>query len=123
MKKFLKENVKLVAIGIASGAVNGFFGGGAGLVLVPLLKKACGIKAKSAHATSVAITFILSIATFTVYLIKGTLSDIRGLPYFIIGSTVGGILGGFALKKISPKALKIIFSLFLIYSGVRMILG
>ena len=123
MKKFFKENAKLLAIGTLSGAINGFFGGGAGLVLVPLLKRACKEETKSAHATSVAITFILSIATFTIYLLKGSFSQIENLWFFIIGSTLGGVIGGFALKKIPKKALKIIFSLFLIYSGVRMILG
>lgn len=123
MKKFFKENSKLLAIGTLAGAINGFFGGGAGLILVPLLKKVCGQEAKSAHATSVAVTFVLSIATFIVYLLRGSFSQVENLWFFIIGSTVGGALGGFALKKIPRKALKIIFSLFLIYSGVRMILG
>ncbi len=123
MKKFFKKNLPLIGIGLAAGAVNGFFGGGAGLVLVPLLKRCTGLEVKKAHATSVAITFVLSLATFAVYLFGGAFRGIENIRYFVIASTAGGLLGGFALKKIPKKALKIIFSLFLIYSGVRMLLG
>ncbi len=123
MKKFLIKNSGLIGIGLLAGAVNGFFGGGAGLVLVPLLKHAVHVEAKCAHATSVAVTFVLSIATFAVYLFGGAFAKLENIWVFVIASTVGGLLGGFALKKIPKKALKIIFSLFLVYSGVRMIIG
>ena len=41
--------------GALAGAANGFFGGGGGMVLVPLLTRLCGLEQRRAFATSVAI--------------------------------------------------------------------
>ena len=45
--------------GGAAGIVNGFFGGGGGMVLVPLLMSRCALDRRHAFASSVAIIFPL----------------------------------------------------------------
>ena len=42
---------KFLLAGAVTGAVNGFFGGGGGSILVPLLVGMCGVERKKAFAT------------------------------------------------------------------------
>jgi len=44
-----------VLAGAAAGLTNGFFGGGGGSVLVPMLTRVCGLDQRRAFATSVAV--------------------------------------------------------------------
>ena len=41
--------------GALAGLANGFFGGGGGMILVPLLTRRCGLDQRRAFATSVAV--------------------------------------------------------------------
>ena len=60
-----KKNALLA--GAAAGLVNGFFGGGGGMVLVPLLTQKCGLEQRKAFATSVAIILPLCILSSVIY--------------------------------------------------------
>ena len=48
--------------GAAAGLTNGFFGGGGGSVLVPMLTRVCGLDQRRAFATSVAVILPLCAA-------------------------------------------------------------
>ncbi|MBC8535990.1 TSUP family transporter [Feifania hominis] len=110
---------KSLAVGAVTGVVNGMFGGGGGLVLVPLLKKVLKLPIKVAHASAIGITIMMSLMTLGVYLTGGvvTLGD---AIWFMVGGAVGGFFGAKFLKKIPKKLLKKGFALFLLYSAVRM---
>ena len=54
---------KFVLAGALTGVANGFFGGGGGCILVPLLTKLCGLEGRKAFATSVAVILPLALAT------------------------------------------------------------
>ncbi len=109
---------KLILIGILCGAINGFFGGGAGLILVPLLGLV-GLETKYCHATSIAVTLPLSVVSLCVYFFSGNIAT-ENLWLYIIGGTVGGIVGATLLKKVSSRFINILFSLFMIFSAVRL---
>ena len=47
--------VKYAVASILAGAANGCFGGGGGMVLLPLLTRWCGLDQRRAFATSIAI--------------------------------------------------------------------
>ena len=70
MKKLLKK-VMVVVFSGAVGFVNGFFGGGGGMLLVPLLEKAMKCPVKKSHATAIAIILPISIASAITYIING----------------------------------------------------
>ena len=88
-------------LGLVSGIINGIFGSGGGMIVVPLLEKA-DIKTKKAHATSIAIILPLSIASAIIYLSYGHLEFFQGLKY-IPGGIIGTILGCIFLKKSQQK--------------------
>lgn len=107
--------------GAAAGLVNGLFGGGGGMVLLPLLTKWGGLKARSAFATCVAAIFPMCCVSTAVYLFRVRPAVAMVLPY-LAGGVAGGLLGGATFEKVPVRALKVIFGLFLLYGGVRYLL-
>ena len=85
--------------GALAGAVNGFFGGGGGMVLVPLLAGWCGLGQRKAFATSVAIILPLCALSTGIYLFRGGLDLNAALPY-LLGGLLGGWLGGRLFKNL-----------------------
>ena len=66
-----KSTWKSVLAGAAAGLTNGFFGGGGGSVLVPMLTRVCGLDQRRAFATSVAVILPLCALSAAVYLLRG----------------------------------------------------
>ena len=120
---FIFKNKDIFAIigGAVAGFVNGLFGGGGGMRIVPLLLFVLGYSAKSAHATAILIILPLSLLSGLFYVFFGALNWNIGLPVSI-GVTVGGIVGAFLLSKLSSKWIILIFSIVMIIAGGKMIL-
>ena len=105
--------------GAASGFINGFFGGGGGMVIVPMLEKVCSIREKSAHATALAV--ILPISLLSGFLsFNGLETDLVFLLVVTVGSAVGGVIGALFLKNARPKTINIAFYIVMIAAGVRL---
>ena len=104
--------------GGAAGIANGFFGGGGGMTLVPLLVRRCGLSQRQAFATSVAVILPLCILSSVIYFFRGGLDLMTALPY-LAGGLVGGWLGGKLYGKVPTKFLKWLFAGFLFYAGVK----
>ena len=118
-----KPNVKnIIAIsgGALAGFVNGLFGGGGGMIIVPLLTLVLGFNAKNAHATAILIILPLSLLSGLFYAYFGTLNYKIGIPVSI-GVTIGGVIGALLLSKLSSKWVVIIFSAVMIAAGIKMI--
>lgn len=107
-------------MGIAIGVVNGVFGAGGGMIAVPLLKQN-GLDQKSAHANAVAVILPITLISAILYLIKGSVSFADSLIYIPTG-LIGSLIATFALQKFSNKLLQKIFSIFMIYAGVRLLI-
>lgn len=114
------HKIKLLLSGVGIGIINSLFGAGGGIIAVPVLRKN-GLTQKSAQASAIAVILPLSFISMVMYLLKGyfTFSDgVWFVPFGLIGSVAGTKIMG----KISNKMLNLLFSMLLIYSGVRMIL-
>ena len=111
----------LFFLGGIIGVINGFFGGGGGMVCVPVLENFLKYPEKEAHATAISIIFPLSLLSATIYVFNG---KVQSLPLCLIGVGVliGGVLGSFLLKILPAKLVGIIFSILMIFAGVRMII-
>ncbi len=107
--------------GGAAGLVNGFFGGGGGMILVPMLAGKCGLDQRKAFATSVAVIAPLCALSSVIYWLRGGLDLAAALPY-LAGGLVGGLIGGKLFKKLSMKWLRRVFALLILYGGVRSLL-
>ena len=118
---FQKETRIAVAIGAAAGIVNGLFGAGGGLLLVPLLITACHLPPKAAFATSLAVMLALSAVSFTVYLFRGSVDFAAALPY-AVGGIAGGVLAGIFMKRMRVLWLRVFLAAFLLYGGVKAVM-
>ncbi len=106
--------------GGAVGAANGLFGGGGGMIAVPLLERA-GLEARRAHATAIAVILPTSLASGAVYAISG-LVPVAVLVPVALGVTLGGYLGAKLLPLLPVRVVEILFGLLMLAAGVRMAL-
>ena len=119
-----KKPVFKIFIGSIVGFINGFFGGGAGMVLVPALTNLLGYEDKYAHASSLSVILPLSIVSAIVYCISIRESvNLYILSGLALGFITGGIMGTYILKKMSNKTLRIIFSVLIILCGIVQLAG
>lgn len=119
--KEVKRKILLAVSGVATGLANGFFGGGGGMIVVPMLSLLLGYSPKKSHATAILVMLPVSIASAVVYFIKGKFSFEIGLPV-VIGVAVGGVVGALLLKKLSAKWLVKIFALIMLVAGLKIAL-
>jgi len=118
----MERSVRRAAVaGVAAGLVNGFFGGGGGMVLVPMLTGKCGLDQRRAFATSVAIILPLCVLSSVIYFFRGGLDLTTALPY-LAGGLVGGYLGGKLFKGLNMDWLRRGFALLILYGGVKSLL-
>ena len=103
-----------------AGMVNGLFGAGGGMVLIPLLRKCTDLEEKEIYACSVGVILPLSAVTLAVYFLRGGKIASQGLSY-IIGGTLGGIVAGWLFKKVKAKWLRITLGIFILYGGIRLL--
>ena len=100
------------------GLLNGFFGSGGGVIAVPVLEK--DSSPNEAHATSVALIFILSMVTVLFYGFSGNL-DFKTAWDFIPWGILGAVSGAFFLKNIKAQWLKRLFGAVIITAAIRML--
>lgn len=112
--------VNRITAGVLTGAVNGIFGGGGGMVAVPLLNKMLGYEDKEAHATAIFVIAPVCAASAIIYIINGYAALDVIIPASI-GMVAGGFLGAYLLSKFSSSAVKYIFIAIMLAAGIRML--
>lgn len=100
-----------------AGLVNGIFGGGGGMVLLPGLRY-CGVEEKTAFATCVAVIWPMCAVSSVVAAVQGALPLGEVLPY-LTGGTLGGIVGARLFGKVEGKWLRYLFGGFVLYGAWR----
>ena len=113
--------IKYALCGAAAGAVNGLFGAGGGMVLVPMLIYLGKLEDKKAFATSLSIILPLSVISLLIYRTKTQLPLADAAPY-LLGGIVGGILGSRIFYKLPASFLHKIFGGLIIWGGIRLLL-
>lgn len=116
-----KNSFKILSVigGLFIGLVNGFFGGGGGMLAVPLMTFILSVEEKKAHATAIYIILPLSIASSIFYITSGVI-EYDTLIYVAIGVFIGGIIGAICLNKIQNKVINFVFAILMIVAGVRL---
>lgn len=116
----VRKNLLLILTGVITGFCNGFFGGGGGMIVVPMLTLVLKLEEKQAHATAIAIILPTTIISAIVNIINKNFDLSVGIPTSI-GVFVGGIIGALLLKKINNKTLVKIFSITMLIAGIKML--
>ena len=115
----MKKTVN-VLLGILTGAINILIGSCGGIVAVEALKLRGTDQTKS-QATAIAVILPLTVISAAGYLLKGQVKLSDSYIYLIPG-LVGSIIGALLLPKIPKKILSKVFSIFIIYAGIRMLM-
>ena len=116
------KRILIVMASLFAGFATGVFGGGGGMIVVPILTGLYGLEPVKAHATAIATIFPLCLVSVIFYLTQGGWQWKSGLVV-TAGVVVGGIVGAFLMKKIPAKWLQPIFYILMIVGGVKMALA
>ncbi len=114
----MSENNKLERFfcGGAIGLFSGLFGGGGGMLAVPLLGR-LGYAQKEAHATAILIILPVCVFSFILYALEGYYAGEVLIPT-AIGVTLGGVLGANLLGKLPTKTVGLVFAVLQAIAGV-----
>lgn len=119
-----KRRLLLVG-GLAAGFLNGLLGAGGGIVIVWILEKTIGSMTadkRDIFANALAVMLPISVMSAVSYAVSGNLP--RGdVTRFLIPGVLGGLFGAFLLDKIGAGAVKTLFCLLVILSGIIMVVG
>ena len=107
--------------GALAGLANGLFGGGGGMVFLPILSRRGDLSQRQLYATCVGVIFPVCLLSAAVYLFRGGVALTAALPY-LAGGLLGGWLGGMLYGKVPTVWLRRIFAGFLFYAGVKYLL-
>ena len=118
MEKTKWKTAQRVVCGAVVGAANSLFGGGGGMIAVPLLEKT-GLEEKRAHATAILLILPISLFSFLFYVFRG-LYDVNVLIPTALGVTAGGLLGARLLGKLPVKIVNYLFALLQAIAGIFM---
>ncbi len=116
------QMAKKIGVGLFAGVISGLFAAGGGMIVVPALVHLFKLEDSKARATSVFAILPMVIASGLFYYQNNYIDWNIGIKC-AIGGIVGGYIGSRLLKKISDKILRILFTAFLIYVSIRMIMS
>ena len=120
MSEKIKNKLYLILTGVITGLANGFFGGGGGMIVVPLMTFLLKMKTKAAHATALAVILPITIISAVVYFLKGSFDYENGIPSGI-GVIAGGVVGAWLLGKLSAKWITRLFAVVMLAAGIKLL--
>lgn len=104
--------------GLCAGAVNGMFGAGGGMILLPLLTLLVHPEEKELFPLSIAIILPICLTSLLVTTPVNALPWGEAWPY-LIGSAAGGLLAGLWGKKVPVRWLHRILGVLILWGGIR----
>lgn len=109
---------RITLAGLAAGAINGLFGAGGGMLLVPLLGNSPEISDEEIFPCSISVILPVSIVSAVVSGLSGRLSLADALP-FLPGSALGGLAAGLWGRKIPTVWLHRGLGILIVAGGIR----
>lgn len=114
----MKRLSGITLAGLCAGAVNGLFGAGGGMVLVPLLTKSAHLGEDEVFPASVCM--ILPICIVSLFLsVNATGIALSLLLPYLAGSAAGGLIAGLIGKKVPVLWLHRLLGILILWGGVR----
>ena len=110
----------IVAAAAAAGLINGLFGAGGGMVLVPLLTLLSSLEENRVFPVSISIILPICVTSLTILSLSEPIPWQEAFPY-LIGSAIGGVAAGLWGKRIPVKWLHRGLGILIIWGGIRYI--
>ena len=120
-----KKRRLLLLGGLAAGFLNGLLGAGGGILIVWILGKVLGDATddgKDIFACALAVMLPISALSTLSYAFSGGIPD-HNLGRFLLPGILGGLCGAFLLDRLRIGAVKTIFAVLVILSGIVMVVG
>ena len=114
----LRHILGIGTAGLLAGTVNGLFGAGGGMVLVPLLSAFTPLKEDEIFPASVSVIAPICIVSLTMSMSNSAFKWSTAIPY-LLGSTIGGVAAGLWGKKIPVKWLHRLLGVLILWGGIR----
>ena len=114
----------LLGFGFLAGMVNGLLGAGGGILIVYAMAYALRgeeCDARDFYANALCVMLPISALSCVRYAMRGHLPT-ESMARYAIPALLGGFVGGFLLGKIKVGALKKLFAVLVIYSGIILII-
>ena len=115
-----QRHIGAACSGLAAGLLNGLFGGGGGMVLIPGLKTLAHVPDEDLFPTSVSVMLPVSILTLSISAKAFPLPWHDAWPW-LAGSALGGLAVGLWGRKIPVLWLHRILGVMLLWGGIRYI--
>lgn len=113
-----KKRFGCICAGLCAGCVNGLFGAGGGMVLVPLLTLLSKLDDDEIFPASVSIILPISLVSLSITWTAGAPDWAQALPY-LFGSLAGGAAAGIWGRKLPTLWLHRILGVLILWGGVR----
>jgi len=114
----IKKRFGLILAGIGAGAVNGLFGAGGGMVLVPLLTWLSDLEDRDVFPASVSIILPMCFVSLG-FSFSGVTVPYKQTFLYIIGSAIGGIAAGLFGRKIPTLWLHRLLGALILWGGIQ----
>ena len=111
------KKIVSVLAGLAAGMVNGLFGAGGGMVLIPILSAGSDLKENEIFSSSIVIIFPICIVS----LLAGSGTSLpwaSAWPY-LLGAIPGSLLAGLIGRRIPTTWLHRTLGILIVYGGIR----
>lgn len=112
----MKKSTGITLAGLCAGAVNGLFGAGGGMILVPLLTST--LEEKEVFPASVCIILPICIVSLFLSTNVESIPLMLLIPY-LVGSAAGGSIAPLIDKKIPTRWLHRILGILILWGGIR----
>lgn len=113
-----KSTIRLTIASVLAGAVNGIFGAGGGMVLVPLLTILTDLKEEEIFPASISIILPMCLISLSITAIQTPLPWAQALPY-LLGSAAGGFLAGRWGKRVPVLWIHRALGVLILWGGLR----
>ncbi|GBD14744.1 hypothetical protein HRbin25_00626 [bacterium HR25] len=118
----LPRQARSILTGTLAGLYSGLSGVGGGAIMVPLLVRLLGMDQHRAHATSLAVIVLTAAAALLGYGLQDAVSW-ELVPPLAAGGMIGGYLGARLMRRLSERALRLGFGLFILSVCIVMFLS
>ncbi len=121
--KLTPRNMLWCAIlALFGGTLAGLVGVGGGVIVIPLMYLMLGVPLNKARGTSSFIVGFAGAASLAVYFLSGIV-NLAVLPPVMLGTIIGGKVGGKLGALAKPLAVKVVFTIVILYVSARLAIG
>lgn len=113
-----KNPFRMMLCGAAAGAVNGMFGAGGGMMLIPLLSRLGNLEEAELFPSSITVMLPICLVSLSLTGLYTSIPWLDATPY-LIGSGIGGILAGLFGRKIPTVWLHRVLGALILWGGYR----